>query len=455
MSSRKTSQETSQRLTPLDVDWDAIEEEATELLQRYIRLDTTNPPGGEEAGAQLLAEALRKDGFDPTFFDAGDGRVSLCARRPGTNSAGTQALVLLSHIDVVPVERQYWSEDPYAATLKDGVIWGRGALDMKGMGIMQLLVFLLLERHGVSHRRDILFLAVADEEEGSRFGMHWLAERHPELLRADGVICEGAFGFGELMGKRGLIFGVASTEKAPLWLRLTAKGKPGHGSMPHNDNAALRLIQALARVGDAEREIVLRPETEATLGVLQREGMLPADLDFKNPDVLKGLAGASDLVRALVSNTVSLTTVGAGHKHNVIPAQAEATLDCRLLPGQDVDAFLAHLNDVIADDKVGVEVVYRFEPLVSEIRSELLDHIEATIAHETQGGVVMPMMSPGFTDCRIYREHGVPAVGYTPVLLTTEQVGGVHGHDERISTQNLRLGTQLLLDTVRRAALPA
>ena len=455
MTSRKSAQHTSDRLAPLPIDWDSIEEEASELLQRYIRLDTTNPPGGEEAGAQLLADALRKDGFEPTFFDAGDGRVSLCARRPGTNSAGTQALVLLSHIDVVPVERQYWSEDPYAGTLKDGVIWGRGALDMKGMGIMQLLVFLLLERHGVSHRRDVLFLAVADEEEGSRYGMHWLEEHHPELLRADGVICEGAFGFGELLGKRGLIFGVASTEKAPLWLRLTAKGRPGHGSMPHNDNAALRLIQALARIGDAEREIVLRPETEATLGVLRQEGMLPKDLDFKNPDVLKGLAEASDLVRSLVSNTISLTTVAAGHKHNVIPATAEATLDCRLLPGQDVDAFLSHLNGVIADDKVGVEVVYRFEPLVSEMRSELLDHIEATIAHETQGGVVMPMMSPGFTDCRIYRKRGIPAVGYTPVLLTTEQVGGVHGHDERISTENLRLGTQLLLDTVRRAALPA
>ena len=171
--------------------------------------------------------------------------------------------------------------------------------------------------------------------------------------------------------------------------------------------------------------------------------------------MLKALAGGSDLVRALVSNTVSLTTVESGHKHNVIPARAEATLDCRLLPGQDVDAFLAHLNDVIADDAVGIEVVYRFEPLVSEIRSELLDHIEATITHETTGGVVMPMLSPGFTDCRIYRKHGIPAVGYTPVLLTTEQVAGVHGHDERISTANLCLGTRLLLDTVRRVAGPA
>ena len=164
------------------------------------------------------------------------------------------------------------------------------------------------------------------------------------------------------------------------------------------------------------------------------------------------LAGGSDLVRALVSNTVSLTTLGAGKKQNVIPAAASATLDCRLLPGQDVDRYLEDLQAVIDDDRVAIDVSYRCPPLVSEIRSELLEHVEATIRHETNGGVVMPMISPGFTDSRIYRRHGVPAIGYTPVLLTTEEVGGVHGHDERISTANLRLGTQLLFDTLRRAA---
>jgi acetylornithine deacetylase/succinyl-diaminopimelate desuccinylase-like protein len=180
--------------------------------------------------------------------------------------------------------------------------------------------------------------------------------------------------------------------------------------------------------------------------------MLPADLDFRDPQALRGLAAASDLVRALVSNTVSLTTLGGGKKRNVIPAAASATLDCRLLPAQDVDRYLEDLRAIIDDEKVEIEVSYRCPPLVSEVRTELLAHVEATIRHETNGGVVMPMISPGFTDSRIYRKHGVPAVGYTPVLLTTEEVGGVHGHDERVSTANLRLGTQLLLDTVRRAA---
>ncbi|MGE4606905.1 MAG: M20/M25/M40 family metallo-hydrolase [Myxococcota bacterium] len=441
-----------EKLSALPVDWDELEDEATSLLQRYLRIDTTNPPGGEEAGVEWLAGILRSEGFEPTYYDAGDGRVSISARRPGTNSAGTRPLVLLSHIDVVPVERDYWSVDPYAGLLKDGVLWGRGALDMKGMGIMELLAFVLLQRHKIEHRRDILFLAVADEEEASQFGMDWLAEHHPELLVADGVINEGAFGFGELLGKRGLIFGVASTEKAPLWLRLTAKGRPGHGSIPHGDNAALRLIQALSRIADIETSVVLRPETELTLQTLIDNGMLPADLDFRDPQALRGLAAASDLVRALVSNTVSLTTLGGGKKRNVIPAAASATLDCRLLPAQDVDRYLEDLRAIIDDEKVEIEVSYRCPPLVSEVRTELLAHVEATIRHETNGGVVMPMISPGFTDSRIYRKHGVPAVGYTPVLLTTEEVGGVHGHDERVSTANLRLGTQLLLDTVRRAA---
>ena len=229
----------------------------------------------------------------------------------------------------------------------------------------------------------------------------------------------------------------------------------GHGSLPHGDSSSVRLVEALARIAAAERRLALRPEMERTLATLARAGLLPADLEFRDPQVLAGLAGASDLVRALVSNTVSLTTLQAGSKHNVIPAQSEATLDCRLLPGEDVDAFLAHLRDVVDDERVEVETVYRWDPLVSEIESELLEHVEATIASETNGGVVMPMISPGFTDNRIYRRHGVPAVGYCPVLLTTDEMSGVHGHDERLSTENLRLGTRLLLDTVRRAAGPA
>ncbi len=444
----------TEALPQLLIDWAEVEQEATELLVRYLRIDTTNPPGGEEAGAQLLTHTLQREGFEPRLYEAGDGRVSVSARLPGTNSAGTKPIVLLSHIDVVPVERDYWSVDPFAGVLKDGVVWGRGALDMKGMGVMELLVLLLLKRHHVAHQRDIVFLAVADEEEGSRYGMAWLAEHHPELLEADAVINEGAFGFGELMGARGLVFGVAPSEKAPLWLRLTVKGRPGHGALPHRNNAALRLVQALGRVGAAEPRITLRPEVAATFETLERVGMLPAGLDFRDPNVLAGVAQGSDLVRALVSNTVTLTTVGSGQKHNVIPGDARATLDCRLLPGEDTDAFLAHLRDVIADDGVKIDVVYRFEPLVSEVPQELMEQIEATLQHESPGAVLLPMMSPGFTDSRIYREHGVPAVGFVPVLLTTDQLGTVHGHDERISTANLALGTRLLLDTVRRAAGP-
>jgi acetylornithine deacetylase/succinyl-diaminopimelate desuccinylase-like protein len=441
-----------EKLAPLPIDWEEIEQEATDLLQRYLRIDTTNPPGGEEAGAQLLAAALRRDGFDPIFYDAGDGRVSLSARRPGTNGSSTKPLVLLSHIDVVPADAAYWREDPFSGALKDGVLWGRGALDMKGMGVMELLAFLLLERHGVAHKRDVVFLAVADEEEGGAYGMRWLEERHPELLRADGVINEGAFGFGELLGKRGLIFAVAPTEKAPCWLRLTVKGRPGHGSVPHGDNSAVRLTRALARICDAKQPVKLRPEMESTLATLVEAGVVPEGLDVRDPGVLAAVAEGNDLLRALLTNTVSLTTFNSGKKHNVIPADAAATLDCRLLPGEDTDAFVQGLRQLIDDDKVELSTVYSAPPLVSEVRTELVEHIEATIEAETDGGVVMPMISPGFTDSRIYRRHGVPAVGYTPVLITTEEVGTVHGHDERISTANLQLGTRLLLDTIRRAA---
>jgi len=440
------------RLPDLPIDWDAVEGEATELLRRYLRIDTTNPPGGEEAGAQLLAEALRRDGVEPEFYQAGDGRLSVSARLPGTNGAGTKPLVLLSHVDVVPVDRAYWDVDPYAGLLLDGVVWGRGALDMKGMGVMALLVFLLLKRHRVAHRRDVLFLAVADEEAGGHFGMGWLAAHRPELLAADGVITEGAYGFSEFLGHRGLIFGVASTEKAPCWLRLTTRGRPGHASLPHQDNCAMRLTRALARLGTAKHPLTLRPEMELTIETLKHAGVLPQGLDARNPAVLAAAAEHNDLFRALLTNTVTLTALEAGTKQNVIPAEASAALDCRLLPGEDVDAFVHGLREIIDDAAVEIEMVYSFEPLVSAIRTELVEHVEATIRHETAGGVVMPMICPAFTDGRFYRRAGVPAIGYTPVLLTLDEVSGVHGHNERLSTQNLRLGTRLLLDTVRRAA---
>lgn len=441
-----------EKLLSLPIDWDEIEQEATALLQRYLRIDTTNPPGGEEAGAQLLSDALRREGFEPQLYEAAEGRVSVSARRPGTNSAGTKPLVLLSHIDVVPAEHDHWSVDPFGGVLKDGVLWGRGALDMKGMGIMELLVLFLLKRHRVEHQRDILFLAVADEEEAGRYGMLWLADHHPELLRADVVINEGAFGFGELMGQHGQVFGIAASEKGPLWLRLTTQGRPGHGSLPHRENAALRLVQALARIGAMEPLIVLRPEVAAMLETLARVGMLPRELDFRDPQVLKGMVRANDLARALVTSTLSLTSVNAGGKHNVIPADASATLDCRLLPGDTSEAFLEELRDVIGDDGVEIEVIYRFDPLASEAPAELMAHVEAALRSESPGAVLMPTMCPAFTDSRIYRRYGVPAIGFVPVLLTTEELGTVHGHDERISTANLRLGTRVLLDTTRRVA---
>jgi acetylornithine deacetylase/succinyl-diaminopimelate desuccinylase-like protein len=442
-----------ERLAALPIDWDGVEQEAVDHLRRYLRIDTTNPPGGEEAGAALLAEALRRDGIEPTLHEAAAGRISVSARLPGTNGAGTRPLVLLSHIDVVPAERRFWTRDPFAADLDpDGTIWGRGALDMKGMGVMELMVLLLLRRLRVPHRRDVVFVAVADEEEGGRFGMGWLAERHPELLEADGVINEGAFGFGDLLGRRGLVFGVSTTEKAPLWLRLRVEGPTGHGSLPKRGNAAARLARALARVAETEAPIRLLPEMERTLSVLQQARLLPPQLDLRDPGVLAAAAQGNDLLRALLANSVSLTTLEAGAKHNVIPAEARATLDCRLLPGEDVDRFLDGLRARIDDDAVRIEVVYRFDPIVSPIGSELLEHVEATIRAETDGGVVLPMISPGFSDSRFYRRRGVPAVGFVPALLTGDELGTVHGHDERISRANLGLGIRLLLDTVRRAA---
>ncbi|MDZ4279032.1 MAG: M20/M25/M40 family metallo-hydrolase, partial [Dehalococcoidia bacterium] len=245
------------------IDWEAVTQEATDLLSRYIAIDTTNPPGNEERAARFFAELLRGEGIqDLTFYDASDaeshGRVSLRAVLPGDGSA--RPLVLLNHTDVVPVERDGWDEDPFAGLVKDGVIWGRGSIDMKSMGIMELIALLLIHRQRIPHKRDIVFLAVADEEAGSKYGVEFLAQHHPEALEAEYVLNEGGWGTTEVMGVRRPAFNCAVSEKGPLWLRLSTEGRPGHGSVPRADNALDRLVRALHRIHEWQRPREIVPE---------------------------------------------------------------------------------------------------------------------------------------------------------------------------------------------------
>jgi len=434
------------------IDWDAVTQEATGLLCRLLRIDTTNPPGNEEPAARFLADVLRRNGIDDlTFYDASDadshGRLNLRAVIKGDGSA--RPLVLLNHTDVVPVEREGWREEPFAGAIKDGVIWGRGTLDMKGMGVLELMVMLLVKRHNIPLKRDLVFLAVADEEAGSKYGAEFLAQHHPEALEAEYVINEGGWGTTEVMGVPRPAFNCAVSEKGPCWLRLSTEGRPGHGSVPHDNNALDRLVRALHRILEWRRDREVVPELAEYFARAHKAGFMsepPTDAS------IKALAERNPLISAFTTNTISLTTARSGVKHNVIPATAEATIDCRLLPGADAEAFIEDVRRVIDDPDVRIEPILVSGTPPSPIDTELMSAIDAVVRDHIEDAVILPSVSAGFTDSRVFRRNGVTAYGFIPFLLEPAEAITIHGHNERVSIDNLRLGCQMLFDLVRKIA---
>jgi acetylornithine deacetylase/succinyl-diaminopimelate desuccinylase-like protein len=415
--------------------------EATSLLRTYLRIDTSNPPGNESLAVRFLADVLRGEGIDSDSAESAPNRSNLIAHQgPGGG------LCLLNHTDVVPVEREYWDVDPFSAELRDGHIYGRGALDMKGMGIIELMAFLLLKRSGARLKRGVTFLAAADEEAGSEFGVAWIARNRPSWLDTELVINEGAYGLTGVGARGAAVFQVAPGEKVPVWVRMTVRGRPGHGSVPHGDNCAEHLVEALQRVARWQHELRLTPVMQAHL-----EGMTQAAaVRGGNHDQILRMAERNPALRARLSNTVSLTTIDTGIKVNVIPAIATATLDCRLLPDVEVDSFLAELKGAIADDRVTLEVLNRFEGSESSMDTEFVRVVRSVVSELIEGAHVVPELTTGFTDSRIYRVRGIPAYGFVPCLVSPEDLGGIHGHNERISVENLRLGIQVLHEVVKR-----
>ena len=422
------------------IDWDAVTDEAVSLLREYLRIDTSNPPGNEALAATFLGDILRAEGIGFEVVESAPGRANLFARL-GPRSGG---VCLLNHTDVVPVERQFWERDPFSGDLVDGQVWGRGALDMKGMGILELMVFLLLKRQGIELHESVSFLAVADEEAGSEFGASWVAEQRPAWMETNLVINEGAYGLTFPSGPQ--VFEIAPTEKVPCWVRLTVRGRPGHGSVPHNDNCAEHLVQALDRVTRWQREVRLNPVMRDHVEAMARAGGLKVPPEAG----VATLASLSPSLRARMSNTVTVTTISTGIKVNVIPAEATATLDCRLLPDVDVDGFLSELRSVIADDRVQVEAINRFVGAESSMDTRFVEVVRDVIQQLAEGAHLAPEMTSGFTDSRIYRLRGIPAYGFVPCLVPPEELAGIHGHNERISVENIRLGLQILYEVVRR-----
>jgi acetylornithine deacetylase/succinyl-diaminopimelate desuccinylase-like protein len=427
------------------IDWDTYTAEAVETLCQFIRVDTSNPPGHERLACDFLGEILKREGIDFQTYDAGNDRVSLRAVLPGDGSA--RPFMLLNHTDVVPVQREFWDEEPFSGLIKDGHIWGRGALDMKGLGIAQLMAFLAFKRMGIPLKRDLVFFAMADEEAGSEFGIRWLERNHPETLDAEFVINEGGGGITEMFGVERPVYNVAVSEKGPLWLRLVAEGRPGHGSVPHDDNALDRLVRAMYRVQEWQRELTVSPLLTEYFSRLSHAGIYQGDATVEG---LRQRADADPRIRALLSNTISATTTSAGIKHNVIPARAEATLDCRLLPGVKPDDFQAELEAVIDDPKVRIERVHAGWSEANSFDTELFHTIEDVIHDHMEDAVVVPGITVGFTDSSVLRNRGIISYGFAGGLSVPELGRTVHGHNERVPIESFRLNCQMVFEVTRR-----
>ncbi len=426
--------------------------EASARLQEYLRIDTTNPPGNEMEGARFFAEIFDREGLAWEIVEPAPGRGNIVARLPG---GAAPAVILLHHIDVVPADPRFWTHPPLSGAYEDGYLHGRGTLDTKGLGIIHLQAFLELARSGQRLDRDVVFLATADEEAGGRFGVGWIVRNRPDLIENTGLVLNEG-GNGRIIGNR-VAFSVEVTQKAPMWLRLTATGPAGHGSSPPVRSAATDLIEALERlrqrpfparivpaVGDFFRELAeLEP---AASHLADPEGLIA------DPDRLAALHRTNPTLHALTRNTCTLTRLDASSKINVLAPTATAELDCRLLPDQDRRAFLRDLRTTLGRSSIDVDVLLSFTASESPVDTSFYRAIETVTARRFPGSVVQPAVTAGFTDSHFFRDLGIVAYGFSPVVIPNSDSGGVHGNDERISVRNIERGWRTMLDLLRAIA---
>lgn len=435
-------------------DWAAEQRLAVEQMIRYLQIDTSNPPGNELRTAQFFREWFEAEGIPVEVYEIEPGRANLIARLKGTGSR--RPLVLLNHMDVVTAVPSRWRVDPFSGALLDGYVYGRGAIDMKGEGLLQAMVFVLLKRAGLPLSRDVLFVATADEEVALH-GASWLVENKGELLRqAEFIITEG--GSNLIEGGKLRFFGIDNAEKAPFWLRVRARGKPGHGSRPLHDAASHRLVRALARVADWETPIKVLPGVEKFFRDVAAQEPPERAQKFRNlrqtiedPEFLASLTD-DEAYNYLLRNTVSITVLEGSQQTNVIPGEAVAHLDVRLLPGENPQEFLAQLRSVLEDDTLEIEMIQdRLRPAnASPTDTELMHAIEAVVEERFPGTVVTTRMLSGYTECGLFRELGIHCYGCSPFLLDRQEMAAVHGDNERISVENIQRGLRLLYDVVER-----
>jgi acetylornithine deacetylase/succinyl-diaminopimelate desuccinylase-like protein len=445
-----------------DPDWSSARQETVAHLQHMIRLNSVNPPGNELPVAKYLDSTLRAAGIETHLFEPTPGRGSLVARLKGDGSK--RPVLIMGHMDVVGVEREKWSVDPFAAEIKDGYLYGRGAIDDKGMLAANLMTMLLLKRNvidrGATLSRDVIFVANSDEEAGGEWGMGWLIANHPELIKAEFALNEG--GRTRIVQGKPLYVAVQNTEKVSHVVTVTAKGPGGHASIPLAGNAVVRLGRALAAIGDYRAPVHMLPTTREFFSQLSKvwpnrdEKLAMADVASADPARVQ--RGARTLAKipvfdAVIRTGISPTIVGGGIRTNVIPTEVSAKLNVRTLPGQSVDSVVARLRTLVNDPLVDIVVTDRGQDSpASDFRSPMFVALAASAKALDPGLSVVPYLSTGATDSARLRIWGMQAYGVLPFPMNQDDEDRMHGNDERIPLASLEFGTKMIYGAVSMVA---
>jgi acetylornithine deacetylase/succinyl-diaminopimelate desuccinylase-like protein len=425
----------------------SLRDEVTEVLQGLIRIDTTNPPGNETPAAEYLRDYLEANGAACELYARVPERANLVARIPG--QADGPRLLFLSHTDVVLADASEWSADPFGGELRDGEVWGRGALDMKGQVAAGAVALASLAREGFEPAGDLIYAATADEEVGVGFGAQWLCEAHPEAVRCDYCINEGAGDRVELPD--GVFYVCSTSEKMSAPFRVRVHGRSGHASMPGiADNALVKAAPLIAALGAYEPERSFEPEVVALIEALT--GVAPTSPD----EALERARAASpllvELVEPLLAMTLSPTMITASRKRNVIPAVCDVTVDCRLLPGRTPAEAERIVRDVLGEGDYELEWLEAHGGTRSPMDSPLWDAVDSFVAEAEPGARAVPICVPGFTDSHWVREaFGAVAYGFFPLRAMDAETAArlIHSADERVPVDDLELGVDWLRHAAR------
>jgi acetylornithine deacetylase/succinyl-diaminopimelate desuccinylase-like protein len=441
-----------------------IEEEITCFLSDLIRINTTNPPGKETAAANFISQYLAKEGFKSEIIESAPGRGSIVSRLNGSGEKPN--LLLLSHLDVVAANPVEWTVDPFAGTVKDGYVYGRGAYDMKGMTAVEVFTLLLLRRNNVRLKGDIVLAATADEEKGGEEGAGYLLSHHKEKVWCPYVLNEG--GGLAIPQEKGNVYPVQTAEKGILWFKIKAKGTPGHGSTPNTaDNAIVRMNKVITKLGEYQPETIyvqtlrqflteiakINPDLEANFSLLLSN---PKQSEQILDELAKTNKALAEEIRPRIKTTITPTIIHGGVKENIIPSECETVFDCRVLPGQKVDETLRLIKNLLIDigmEKLSFEIIQIHDGNESTTQTPLYNTISSVLKEFEPNCGVTPTLTTGGTDSRFFRETGSICYGFHPMrpdepnyLLEKR----MHGIDERITIENLVFGTSIFYETVKR-----